>query len=95
MYHLNQSGVRQLLKSRRITQEEAASMAKVGLSTFKSYLKNQRTVPMQVVIDLAVGLGEAPSKLLGPSDPVASTMDLAKALGISVEDYGRHLASAA
>lgn len=94
MYYFNQQAVRDLLKAERITQEEAAAESGVGLSTFKSYLKNQRSVPMAVVVDVAAALGVAPSKLLGPDDPLVATMDLARALGISVEDYGKHLAAA-
>jgi len=93
MYYFNQLALRDTLKAERITQAEAADAAGISLTAFKSYAKNQRSVPMKVVVDVAALLGIAPSKLLGASDPRLATMDLAKALGISVEDYGKHVAA--
>lgn len=72
---------------KRLTQAEVAESLGLNISTFKSYFRCLRSVPMKVVADLALLLGCDAYRLIGPTDPKKAAIELTAALGVTPSEY--------
>lgn len=87
MHYINQPVLRDAMYMARMTQAQAAEAAGLPLSTFKSYLHQQRSVPLDAVTAIAEALQCDPFSLIGPRDPASVSAHLTISLGVTPEKY--------
>lgn len=87
MHFINPPALRKAMWQADMTQEETAKAAGLKLSTFKSYLRLKRHVPLSAVVSIGEALKCDTYSLIGPLDPHATVRGLVKEMAMSPDEY--------